>query len=86
MESRASSGEEMVRREAVEAEREMVWLREKKRRVDAERLTGAAVVSGDKGGDMGPRRSFSRCRAMSQSVHGWWCDSPIWPHPLLEGD
>lgn len=73
MESCGESGEERVRREAVEVEREIVWLREKKRRVDAERLTGAGVgAAGDRGGDMGPRRSFRRCSAVSQSVQGWW--------------
>lgn len=74
-----------MRREAVEVEREMVWLREKKRRVDAERLTGAPAVGGDRGGDMGPRRLFSRCTAVSQSVQGWWYDSPMCPQPLLKG-
>lgn len=72
--------EAAVRRDAVDVEREMVWLREKKRRVDAERLGGAG---GDRSGDMGPRRLLSRWMAVVQSVHGWWCDSPMWPQPLL---
>lgn len=55
----------------MEAEREIVWLSEKKRRVDAERFTGAGLAAGDKGGDMGPRRSLSRSRAASQRVQGW---------------
>ena len=74
-----------MRREAVDAEREIVWLSEKKRRVDSERLTGAALgTAGDRGGDMGPRKSFSRWTAVSQRVQGWWCDSPMWPQPLLD--
>jgi hypothetical protein len=72
VESRGSSGEETVRRDADEAEREIVWLREKKRRVDAERFTGAEVgAGGERGGDMGPRSVLSRWRAVSQSVQGW---------------
>lgn len=83
-ESPDGSGDEMVRREAVEAEREMVWLREKKRRVDAERFTGVGLgMNGERGGERGPRSSLSRCTALSQSVQGWWCDSPMWPQPLL---
>lgn len=73
-----------MRREAAEAEREIVWLREKKRRVDAERFTGAGSgAAGESGGDMGPRRLFKRCSALSQRVQGWWWDSPMWPQPLL---
>lgn len=80
----AGSGEEIVRREAVEAEREMVWLREKKRRVEAERFTGAGFgAAGESGGDMGPLRSLRRWMAASQRVQGWWWDSPMWPQPLL---
>jgi len=72
------SGEETVRRDAVEAEREMVWLREKKRRVDPERFTGAGLgAAGERGGDMGPRRSFKRLSAALQRVQGWWWDSAI---------
>lgn len=79
------SGEETVRRDAVEAEREMVWLREKKRRVDPDRFTGAGLgTAGERGGDMGPRRSFRRLRAALQRVQGWWWDSAIWPQPLLD--
>lgn len=71
MESRGSSREETVRREAVDADREIVWLSEKKRLVDAVRLTGAGMgAGGDKGGDRGPRKSFSRWSAASQRVHG----------------
>lgn len=67
------SGEETVRREAVEAERDIVWLREKKRRVEPERFTGAGLgAAGERGGDMGPRRSFRRWMAVSQRVQGWW--------------
>lgn len=79
-------GDEMVLRcEAVDAEREMVWLREKKRRVEAERFTGAGLgTAGERGGDMGPRRPFRRWMAASQRVQGWWWDSPMWPQPLLE--
>lgn len=65
------AGEEIVRREAVDAEREMVWLSEKKRRVEAERFTGAGSgTTGERGGDMGPRRSFRRWMAASQRVQG----------------
>lgn len=78
------SGEAMVRREAVEAEREMVWLREKKRRVEAERFTGAALgMDGESGGESGPRSEFRRWMAVVQSVQGCWWDSPMWPQPLL---
>ncbi len=74
-----------MRREAADAEREMVWLSEKKRRVDAVRFTGAGFgAAGERGGDIGPRRSFNRWNAASQRVQGCWCDSPIWPQPLLE--
>lgn len=62
----------MVRREAVDAEREIDWLSEKKRRVEAVRLGGAWVArGGERGGDMGPRRLLSRCSACSQRVQGW---------------
>lgn len=75
-----------MRREAVDAEREMVWLREKKRRVEAERFTGAVEgTAGESGGDMGPRRELRRFMAASQRVQGWWWDSPMWPQPLLWG-
>ena len=79
-------GDEMALRcEAVDAEREMVWLREKKRRVEAERFTGAGLgAAGERGGDMGPRRPFRRWMAASQRVQGWLWDSPMWPQPLLE--
>lgn len=74
-----------LRCEAVDAEREMVWLREKKRRVEAERFTGAGLgAAGERGGDMGPRRPFRRWMAASQRVQGWLWDSPMWPQPLLE--
>lgn len=73
-----------MRREAVDAEREMVWLREKKRRVEPERFTGAGLgAAGERGGDIGPRRSLRRWMAASQRVQGWWWDSPMWPQPLL---
>ena len=43
-------GEEIVLRcEAVDAEREIVWLREKKRRVEAERFTGAGLGTAGRG-------------------------------------
>jgi hypothetical protein len=78
------SGEEIVRREAVDAEREICWLREKKRRVEPERFTGAGLgTAGERGGDMGLRRSLRRWIAASQRVQGWWWDSPMWPQPLL---
>ena len=60
-----------MRREAVDAEREICWLREKNRRVEPERFTGAGLgAAGERGGDMGPRRSFSRWMAASQRVQG----------------
>jgi hypothetical protein len=69
--------------DAVVLERDSVVLSEKKRLVEAERFGGTNVVAGgDKGGELGPRRSFRRCSAVSHSVHGCVCDSPIWPQPL----
>jgi hypothetical protein len=64
-------------------ERDNVLLREKKRRLEDVRFSGAKVVGGeDKGGELGPRRSFRRCSAASQSVQGWVWDSPRCPQPL----
>jgi hypothetical protein len=72
------------RRELVDAlvfERESWPLSEKKRRVDELRF-GVVVTGGDSGGEFGPRRLLSRWMALSHSVHGRSCDSPICPHPL----
>lgn len=82
----APGGPEAVRREEVDAVvllRDRVWLSEKKRLVDEARLGGGKLVTGDdKGGEFGPRRSFSRWSAASHRVHGCVCESPRWPQPL----
>jgi len=82
-----SGGTIVMRREdvvdAVVLERESVVFSEKKRRVEDARLGGANVVPvGERGGDMGPRRSFRRWTAASHNVHGCVWLSPIWPQPL----
>jgi hypothetical protein len=71
----------MARLDAEDAEvlvRDSVPLREKKRRVEELRFGGEEKVeAGERGGEAGPRREL-RCRmAVSHSVQGWVCDSPI---------
>lgn len=63
--------------EAVVLERESCPLSEKNRRVDEVRLANTGFAGGDSGGEPGPRRLLSRWMALSHSVHGWSCDSPI---------
>ena len=79
LESEALDADVPERRELVDAlvlERDSCPLSEKKRRVDEARL-GAGVAGGESGGEPGPRRLLSRWMALSHSVHGWSCDSPI---------
>lgn len=72
----APVGPEMARREdAVDAlveARESWPLSEKKRRVDDERLGGAAkdATPGESGGELTPRYFWSLSSALSHSVHG----------------
>jgi hypothetical protein len=78
---RGTGGPEIVRRDADVLERESE--REKKRRVDDERLGGGGLITwGESGGVMGPRSSLSRFTAPSHSVHGWVCEGATWPQPL----
>jgi hypothetical protein len=75
-------GPETARRELVDAlvdDRESCPLSEKKRRVDELRFGGEAksIAGGETGGELGPRIAFSFWIAVSHSVHGCVCDSPI---------
>jgi hypothetical protein len=84
--SSAPGGPVTARRDVVVVlveERDRVPLREKKRRVDAERLGGTKVfVGGDSVGEFGPRRTLRRWSAVAHSVHGCVCDSAKCPQPL----
>ena len=63
--------------------RDSVPLREKKRRVEELRLSGTEkFAAGERGGELGPRKELRRRKAVSHSVHGFVCDSPMWPQPL----
>lgn len=67
-------GAEAVRLDIVDdvvEERLSVLLSEKNRLVELDRFGFANPFGGeDMGGELGPRRSLRRCRALSQSVHG----------------
>lgn len=63
--------------------RDSVWLRDRKRRLEAERLGGAkgAGEAGVRGGELGPRRAWRRERAASQRVRGAVVEGPRCPQP-----
>jgi hypothetical protein len=78
----APEGPETARREFIDAfvdDRESWPLSEKKRRADELRLGGDAkfTAGGETGGEFGPRIRLSVSIAVSHSVHGCVCDSPI---------